>query len=103
MVYPGLPGQVGPPPASATGHQVRQSTAGSYPGGATYTNVFDAMGSHAPAAGVAAAAGTVAEEVADNPHPIEAENFEADESSPFAFDPDPDFGQNSDNSGKGGS
>lgn len=102
MVYPGLPGQSGPPPASATGHQVRQSTAGSYPGGATWTNVFDSMGEHAPADGVAAAGVTVEEEMAANPHAIEAENFEADANSPFAFNPDPDFGQDSDYSGKGG-
>jgi len=102
MVYPGLFG-VGPPgpPANSKAQQIRQSTAGSYPGGKTYTNVFDAMGSNAPASGVAAAAITVMDEVAENPHPIEAQNFELD------FDQQgtdtADFGTDADYTGLGGS
>jgi hypothetical protein len=102
MVYPGLPGQSGPPPASHIGQQIRQSTAGRYPGSKTWTTVLDAMGPNAPTAGLTAEANTVIEEVADNPHPIEAENFEADESSPFAFEPDPDFTTPADLTGQGG-
>lgn len=102
MVYPGLFGQ-GPkaPPSNHEAQQIRQSTAGSYPGGKTYTNVFDAMGSNAPASGVAAAEITVMDEVAANPHPIEAQNFELD------FDQQgentADFGTDADYTGQGGS
>lgn len=79
MVYPGLPGQVGPrgPLANHKAQQIRQSTAGSYPGGKTYTTVIDAMGSNAPAAAIAAQEVTVLEEVADDPFTIEGENFES--------------------------
>lgn len=77
MVYPGLPGQKGPPPLTAVGQQIRQSTAGSYPGGKTYTTVVDAMGHNAPANAVTAAAVTVMEEAADEPHSIEEDNFES--------------------------
>lgn len=78
MVYPGLFGQ-GPQsaPANSKAQQIRQSRAGSYPGGNTYTTVIDAMGYNAPPAAIIAEQNTVIEEVADNPHPIEAENFEA--------------------------
>jgi hypothetical protein len=82
MVYPGLPGQVGPTGAPLANHkaqQIRQSTAGSYPGGKTYTTVIDAMGSNAPAAAIVAQQVTVPEEVTDEPFTIEGENFESAE------------------------
>lgn len=77
MVYPGLPGQIGPPPQTAVGQQIRQSTAGSYPGGKTYTTVVDAMGPNAPATAIEAEQITVAQEVAAFPHPIEDDDFES--------------------------
>lgn len=79
MVYPGLPGQVGPPgpPANHQAQQIRQSSAGSYPGGKTYTTAIDAMGSNAPASAITAQQITVTEEATDDPHTIEAENFES--------------------------
>jgi hypothetical protein len=79
MVYPGLPGQVGPPgpPANSKAQQIRQSTAGSYPGGKTYTTVVDAMGANAPAAAITAEHVTVMEEAADDPFTIEDDNFES--------------------------
>jgi hypothetical protein len=100
VTYPGYGGQVGPPPSSTVGWQVRQSTAGSYPGSASFTTVVDAMGTHAPASAVTAAAGTVAEEVQDNPHPIEAENIELDfDQATLTTD---DIGTAADYTGKGG-
>jgi hypothetical protein len=96
MTYPGFGGQVGPPPSSTTGWQVRQSVAGRHPGGFGYATVIDAMGASAPASAKTAEANTVLEEVADNPHPIEAENFELN------VDQNPDIGSTS-YSGQGGS
>ena len=101
MVYPGFPGQIGPPPLTAVGQQIRQSTAGSYPGGQTYTTVVDAMGSNAPAKAITAEANTVGEEVTDDPHPIEAQDFELDFDQ--QGDKTADFGTSADYTGLGGS
>lgn len=104
MVYPGYPGQIGPPGplANHKGQQVRQSTAGSYPGGQTYTTVIDAMGSNVPdTLALPAEELTVEQEVTADPHPIEAQNFEHD------FDQQgtntADFGTAADYTGEGGS
>jgi len=75
MTYPGWAGVVGPPPATTTGGQVRQSRAGKPAGGYT-TTVLDAMGSYAPAWGITAEGVTVEQEMAANPHEIEKGNFE---------------------------
>jgi hypothetical protein len=106
MVYPGLFGQ-GPlaPPANHKGQQVRQSTAGSYPGGQSYTTVFDAMGTNVPdSLAIPAEKITVEQEVAADPHPIEAQNFE---SGPGGFDAQgtdtADTGTPADYTGLGGS
>lgn len=92
MVYPGLPGQIGPsgPLANHKAQQIRQSTAGSYPGGKTYTTVIDAMGSNAPASAVAAQQVTVRQEVIEEPHPIEEDNFEG-QAWETATDTNPEF------------
>lgn len=92
MVYPGLPGQVGPPPATTVGWQVRQSRAGRVAG----TTAIDAMGANAPSSAVTALTVNAAEEYLDNPHPIEGENFELN------VDSAPDFGSTS-YSGQGSS
>lgn len=104
MTFPGVEGVVGPGWVSTTGFQVRQSRAGQYPGTQGATSVLDAMGTHAPAWGVTAAAVTVAEEVTAEPHPIEKDNFElptayggtdqfgVDQTSPSFFDNDADPG-----------
>jgi hypothetical protein len=104
MTYPGLPGQVGPPPQNTTGWQVRQSRAGEYPGYPDWVTLWQSMGSYAPALGVKAAQVTVAQEVSADPHPIEAENFEladalggidqfgVDQASPSTFVNDADPG-----------
>src|ERR1700693_4609872 len=99
MTYPGWWGVVGPPPSSTVGWQVRQSRAGKPAGGHT-TTVIDSMGTNAPASAITAAANTVAEEVTDNPHPIEAENFELDfDQATLTTD---DVGSAADYTGKGG-
>lgn len=76
MTFPGVEGVVGPPPYTNIGQQIRQSTAGSYPGSASYTTVIDAMGSNAPTLAKTAEEVTVMEEYAADPHPIEKDNFE---------------------------
>lgn len=76
MTFPGVEGIKGPGWLSTTGFQVRQSRAGQYPGTQGATSVVAAMGTHAPAWAVTAAALTVAEEVQDEPHPIEEDDFE---------------------------
>jgi hypothetical protein len=78
MTFPGVEGVVGPGWLSTTGFQVRQSRAGAYPGGETFSTVLDSMGPNAPAWGVTAAAVTVEQEAAADPHPIEQQNFELD-------------------------
>ena len=77
MTYPGLPGTVGPPPTTTVGWQVRQSTAGSYPGGSFYTTAVDAMGGNAPASALVAERVTAAIDHARTPYPLEQDNFEA--------------------------
>jgi len=78
MTYPGLPGQIGPPPTSTVGWQVRQSRAGAYPGGngTTYTTVIDTMDGYASALAVAASKVTVIGERSAFPFPISADNFQ---------------------------
>jgi hypothetical protein len=76
MTCPGVEGVVGPPPLTATGQQIRQSTAGGYPGNRSWTTVIDAMGSHAPAWAKTAEAVTTMDEYNAEPHPIEKDNFE---------------------------
>lgn len=77
MTFPGVEGVKGPGWLSTTGFQVRQNRAGQYPGTQGATDVVHAMGPNAPAWAVTADAVTVEDEVAADPHPIEAENFEA--------------------------
>jgi len=97
MTYPGWKGIKAGGPVGLRGHQVRQSTAGSYPG-KDWTNVFASMGANAPASGVAAAAVTVAQEVAADPFPISEHNFQiehpfgVDQSDPNTFHNDADPG-----------
>jgi hypothetical protein len=80
MTYPGIEGQRGPGWLSTTAFQVRQSHAGSLPGYSDYnqSGVLYSEGPHAAASAVDAAAITVMQEVAEDPHPIEAENFQLD-------------------------
>jgi hypothetical protein len=97
MTYPGWQGIKAGGPVGLRGAQVRQSTAGSYPG-KDWTNVLQSMGDNAPAWGVEAAAVTVAEEVAAAPFPIESNNFQlehpfgVDQSDPNTFHNDADPG-----------
>jgi hypothetical protein len=108
MVYPGLPGQVGPtgaPLPNSKGQQIRQSRAGSFPGGESWTTVLDAMGTNVPdTLAIPAEELTVEQEVAADPHPIEAQNFEA---GVGGFDGQgtntADVGTSADYTGKGGS
>lgn len=77
MTFPGVQGIRGPSSLmTPTGQQIRQSTAGSYPGGSTWTTVLDAMGSNAPAWGITAKHVTVMQEYAQLPRPMALENFE---------------------------
>lgn len=78
MTFPGVQGVQGPGWLSSVGFPVRQSRAGAYPGGESFVSVLDSMGSNAPAWGVAAQNVTVMQEMAADPHQIEAENFELD-------------------------
>lgn len=104
MTFPGVPGITGKGVLglTAVGQQIRQSFAGTTSGVHAFGNVVNAMGSHAPAWATTAAAVTVMEEYAAEPHPIEMENFElpaseggidqfgVDQTDPSHFDDNPD-------------
>lgn len=95
MTFPGVEGVRGPGWLSTVGFQVRQSRAGTVPGHHDYTSVLTSMGTNAPAWGVTAAANTVMEEYADDPHPMAKENFELDfkqyNNPPGTGDADPGY------------
>lgn len=82
MTFPGVAGVVGPKTImTPTAQQIRQSRAGGLPGQTNTTSpalvsVVDAWGSHAPSWAVAALAAGGMEAYADEPRPIEEDNFE---------------------------
>lgn len=78
MTFPGVEGVVGPGWLSTTGFPIRQSRAGTYPGGPTYSSVLDSMGANAPEWGVDAAAITIMDQHTADPFPIAGQNFELD-------------------------